>query len=139
MGRMLAQLSPRGAGILSKFGDNARNCTLVVLPGREVARYRQTPAVARPSWRPPLTCYNQKFPMADILPFRALRYDSQRISASQVVTQPYDKITPAMQERYYAASPYNLVRIILGRREPSDSASNNVYTRPAAYARQWRS
>ena len=77
--------------------------------------------------------------MADILPFRALRYDLQRVSASQAVTQPYDKITPAMQERYYAASPYNLVRIILGRREPSDSASNNVYTRAAAYARQWRS
>jgi uncharacterized protein (DUF1015 family) len=76
--------------------------------------------------------------MADILPFRALRYDLQRVSAAQVVTQPYDKITPAMQERYYAASPYNLVRIILGRRDPDD-VSNNVYTRAAAYARQWRS
>ena len=76
--------------------------------------------------------------MADIHPFRALRYDLQRVSASQVVTQPYDKITPAMQERYYAASPYNLVRIILGRREAEDNASNNVYTRAAAYGRQWR-
>jgi uncharacterized protein (DUF1015 family) len=76
--------------------------------------------------------------MADIQPFRALRYDLQRVSASQVVTQPYDKITPAMQEGYYAASPYNLVRIILGHREP-DSAGDNVYTRAAAYARQWRS
>jgi uncharacterized protein (DUF1015 family) len=77
--------------------------------------------------------------MADIIPFRALRYDLQRVSAAQVVTQPYDKITPAMQERYYAASPYNLVRIILGRREPSDGPGNNVYTRAADYARQWRS
>src|SRR6202023_3359206 len=77
--------------------------------------------------------------MADIHPLRALRYDLQRVSASQVVTQPYDKITPAMQERYYAASPYNLVRIILGRREPKDSPRNNVYTRAAAYGRQWRS
>jgi uncharacterized protein (DUF1015 family) len=76
--------------------------------------------------------------MADIHPFRALRYDLQRVSASQVVTQPYDKITPAMQERYYAASPYNLVRVILGRREAEGDASNNVYTRAAAYARQWR-
>ena len=76
--------------------------------------------------------------MADIHPFRALRYDLQRVSAQQVVTQPYDKITPAMQERYYAASPYNLVRIILGRHEPGDDASNNVYTRAAADARQWR-
>jgi uncharacterized protein (DUF1015 family) len=76
--------------------------------------------------------------MADIHPFRALRYDLQQVSAAQVVTQPYDKITPAMQERYYAASPYNLVRIILGRREPEDNAGNNVYTRAAAYARRWR-
>src|SRR5438477_10097605 len=76
--------------------------------------------------------------MAEIFPFRAWRY-SPRYPLSALVTQPYDKITPTMQERYYAASPYNLVRIILGRREPSDSASNNVYTRAAAYARQWRS
>ena len=41
--------------------------------------------------------------MADILPFRALRYDQDQVSVSQVVTQPYDKITPAMQEGYYAA------------------------------------
>jgi len=76
--------------------------------------------------------------MADIHPFRALRYDLQRVPASQVVTQPYDKITPAMQDRYYAASPYNLVRIILGRRDPGDTATNNVYTRAAAHARDWR-
>ena len=76
--------------------------------------------------------------MAYILPFRALRYDLQRVAASQVVTQPYDKITPAMQEHYYAASPYNLVRIILGRREADDNTTNNVYTRAAACAWQWR-
>src|SRR6202050_4830026 len=93
------------------------------------------------SWFPrrfPRSCYNRKFPMASIHPFRALRYQLQRVSASQVVTQPYDKITPAMQERYYAASPYNLVRIILGRREPGDDANSNVYPRAAAYGRQWR-
>ncbi|HKT88652.1 MAG TPA: DUF1015 domain-containing protein [Candidatus Sulfotelmatobacter sp.] len=76
--------------------------------------------------------------MADIRPFPALRYNLRRVTAAEVVTQPYDKITPAMQERYYAASPYNLVRIILGRREPSDNTVENVYTRAAAYARDWR-
>ena len=75
--------------------------------------------------------------MADIRPFPALRYNLQRVSAAQVVTQPYDKITPLMQERYYGASPYNLVRIILGHREP-DIPGDNVYTRAAAYAGQWR-
>jgi uncharacterized protein (DUF1015 family) len=76
--------------------------------------------------------------MADIHPFRALRYDSHQVALGQVVTQPYDKITPALQEKYYAASPNNLVRIILGRRETNDHAENNVYTRAANYFRDWR-
>jgi uncharacterized protein (DUF1015 family) len=76
--------------------------------------------------------------MADIRPFRALRYNFERVAASEVVTQPYDKITSGMQERYYAASPYNLVRIILGRREQGDNSARNVYTRAAAFGRKWR-
>jgi uncharacterized protein (DUF1015 family) len=76
--------------------------------------------------------------MADILPFRALRYNLEKVTASDVVTQPYDKITPAMQERYYAASPYNLVRIILGRREAGDNTTDNVYSRAADCGRKWR-
>jgi uncharacterized protein (DUF1015 family) len=76
--------------------------------------------------------------MADIQSFRAFRYNPGRVSASEAVTQPYDKITPALQDRYYAASPHNLVRIILGRREPNDNPANNVYTRAAANFRDWR-
>jgi uncharacterized protein (DUF1015 family) len=76
--------------------------------------------------------------MASIVPFRALRYDPKRVTPSDVVTQPYDKITPQSQERYYAASPYNLVRLILGKREPSDADQNNVYTRAAAFFGEWR-
>jgi uncharacterized protein (DUF1015 family) len=76
--------------------------------------------------------------MADIHPFRAFRYDPRQVSPAQVVTQPYDKITPALQDRYYAASPHNLVRIILGRREENDNPANNVYSRAAAYYRDWR-
>jgi uncharacterized protein (DUF1015 family) len=76
--------------------------------------------------------------MADIRPFRALRYNLERVSASQVVTQPYDKISAAMQERYYAASPYNLVRIILGRHEADDNTLKNVYTRAASFGQKWR-
>ncbi len=53
------------------------------------------------------------------------------------MTQPYDKISPAMRERYLALSPYNLVRVILGERTPSDSDSDNVYTRAAAYLDSW--
>jgi uncharacterized protein (DUF1015 family) len=76
--------------------------------------------------------------MADVHPFRAFRYDPQRVSPARVVTQPYDKITPVLQDRYYEASPYNLVRIILGRREESDNPANNVYSRAAANFGDWR-
>lgn len=54
-----------------------------------------------------------------------------------VVTQPYDKISPAMQSRYLSLSPYNLVRLILGERKPGDSDKNNVYTRAAGYLSDW--
>ncbi|MFZ0311342.1 MAG: DUF1015 domain-containing protein [Candidatus Korobacteraceae bacterium] len=76
--------------------------------------------------------------MADILPFRALRYDPAKVTAGEVMTQPYDKITPAMQDEYYAASPYNLVRIILGKSQPGDNDQENGYTRAAASLRQWQ-
>jgi len=77
--------------------------------------------------------------MAEIFPFRALRYAPARVELARVVTQPYDKITPAMQESYYNASPYNLVRIILGKSNPSDGEGDNVYTRAADYLNSWRS
>jgi uncharacterized protein (DUF1015 family) len=86
--------------------------------------------------------------MARIYPFRALRYDTSRVRMEDVVTQPYDKITTEMQQRYYEASPYNLVRIILGKHEPDDTEAeeflpageeaHNVYTRAAEWLREWR-
>ncbi len=77
--------------------------------------------------------------MADILPFRALRYNLAKVSAGDVLTQPYDKITPAMQEQYYKISPYNLVRVILGKSEAGDNDNQNVYSRAAASLKQWQS
>ncbi len=75
--------------------------------------------------------------MAEILPFQAIRYNLDRVAPSEVVTQPYDKISPAMQDRYYDANPYNLVRVILGRREAGDGPTRNVYTRAADFGKQW--
>ena len=54
-----------------------------------------------------------------------------------LATQPYDKISPAMQARYLAASPYNLVRVILGERKPEDTETENVYTRAARTMQEW--
>lgn len=75
--------------------------------------------------------------MAEIQAFRAFRFDPQRIALQKVLTQPYDKITPEMQERYYNADPYNLIAIEKGRVYPGDSRENSVYTRAAAKIREW--
>ena len=75
--------------------------------------------------------------MAEIQPFRAYRYDTNRVALKAVLTQPYDKITPAMQDAYYAASPYNLIPVEKGRAFPDDTPANNVYTRAAAKVDEW--
>jgi uncharacterized protein (DUF1015 family) len=77
--------------------------------------------------------------MADIRPFHALRYNSSKVSPAEVMTQPYDKITPAMQDKYYQASPYNLVQVILGKSQPADNDQQNVYTRAATLLKDWQS
>ena len=77
--------------------------------------------------------------MARIYPFRAWRYNPASVRLDDVVTQPYDKISPAMQQGYYQRSPYNLVRIILGLPELFDAERNeSVYTRAARDFRAWR-
>src|ERR1035441_10156951 len=75
--------------------------------------------------------------MANIFPFQPYRYTAKAGRLQNLVTQPYDKISPEMRQRYLQASPYNLVRIILGERRESDSESDNVYTRAAHYLQDW--
>ena len=75
--------------------------------------------------------------MATIKPFEPYRYTAKVGDPSHLLTQPYDKINPAMRDRYLAASPYNLVRVILGERRDSDNDSDNVYTRAAYYLDEW--
>jgi uncharacterized protein (DUF1015 family) len=77
--------------------------------------------------------------LTPIYPFQPLRYTARAGSLENLVTQPYDKISPAMQSRYLSLSPYNLVRLILGERSPSDNNTNNVYTRAARSLTEWQS
>jgi uncharacterized protein (DUF1015 family) len=77
--------------------------------------------------------------MARIFPFRAWRYNPSVVRLEDAVTQPYDKISPAMQQAYYQRSPYNLVRIILGLPELFDAErGESVYSRAARDLNAWR-
>src|SRR5437867_13429586 len=75
--------------------------------------------------------------MAKIFPFTPYRYSEIAGPLVSLVTQPYDKITPAMRKIYLAQSPYNLVRVILGEPSDTDTEANNVYTRAAQHLREW--
>ena len=66
--------------------------------------------------------------MAEIYPFRALRYNEAKVALEDVITQPYDKISPEMLARYRARSPYNLARII----------KNPDYAGAARCLEEWR-
>jgi uncharacterized protein (DUF1015 family) len=75
--------------------------------------------------------------MASVFPFQPYRYTRAAGNLADVVTQPYDKITPEMQARYLERSPYNLVRVLLGPRFSTDDYVENVYTRASAYLDSW--
>ena len=75
--------------------------------------------------------------MAQVHPFQAFRYNPHRVSFEKVLTQPYDKISPDMQDRYYSADPHNLIAVEKGRAFANDSPRNNVYTRAASALDGW--
>ena len=75
--------------------------------------------------------------MANVFPFPAFRYTAKAGPIHNLVTQPYDKIPPDLQQKYYDASPNNFVRLTKGREKPGDNDANNVYTRSADDLEAW--
>ncbi len=76
--------------------------------------------------------------MAQIIPFRALHYNSGLVGdLANVVTQPYDKISPEMQARYYGLSPYNLARIIRRKGGGGRAGADADYQGAAQDFRDW--
>jgi uncharacterized protein (DUF1015 family) len=77
--------------------------------------------------------------MPTIQAFRGLRYDLGHVgSLSDVVTPPYDVISPELQEALYQRHPANFIRLELNRPEPGDDEHSNRYTRAARFLKQWR-
>ncbi|MBN9118895.1 MAG: DUF1015 domain-containing protein [Planctomycetes bacterium] len=76
--------------------------------------------------------------MADIRAFRGFRYDLGHVGAlSDVVAPPYDVIDAQLQQKLYASSEHNAIRLELTRDEPADDEHNNKYTRAANTLREW--
>ena len=76
--------------------------------------------------------------MAEILPFRGVRYNQGLVGElASVICPPYDIIAPQLQQELYHRSAYNFVRLEFGRESPQDTAADNRYTRSAATLEQW--
>ncbi len=69
--------------------------------------------------------------MADVRPFPAIHYNPAKVvELSDVITQPYDKVTPKMREGYLARHSYNFIRLIL-------PGGDDPYTVSARTCTEW--
>lgn len=78
--------------------------------------------------------------MPEIQAFRGIRYNLGHVgSLSDVVSPPYDVITPELQDALYRKHPCNVVRLELNRPEPADDEANNAYIRAGRFFKTWLS
>jgi uncharacterized protein (DUF1015 family) len=70
--------------------------------------------------------------MADIKPFRAIRYSEENIT--NFICSPYDVISPSEKERLQKLSQFNIVNIEL----PDQTNKNNKYRNAAELLHLWQ-
>jgi len=76
--------------------------------------------------------------MVEVSPFKGIIYNKEKIGKIDDVTSPpYDIISSDMQAELYEKSPYNLVRLILGKQNSDDTKQNNRYTRAKEQFDSW--
>lgn len=76
--------------------------------------------------------------MADVMPFRGLRYNEGAIGdISLVVAPPYDVIGDSARDSYYNKHPYNVIRLILNRPKKSDTSAEQPYVRAGDFLERW--
>jgi uncharacterized protein (DUF1015 family) len=75
--------------------------------------------------------------MPKIRSFKGIRYDPKAVDLNSTLCPPYDVITTQQVDEYYNKSPYNAVRLVLGKQYPKDTKDDNRYTRARDFYKQW--
>ena len=75
--------------------------------------------------------------MPQIEPFKGILYNFKKINIANIVAPPYDIISPHMQDDLYRIDEHNIIRLILGKEEPKDSARVNKYKRAVQFFKRW--
>jgi uncharacterized protein (DUF1015 family) len=74
--------------------------------------------------------------VAEILPFRALRYDASRVDLERVLAPVYDVVTPEDRVRFYEKDPHNAIRLELTRSVAEEASTD--YAEVAQTLAAWR-
>ncbi|MFC1485348.1 DUF1015 domain-containing protein [bacterium] len=75
--------------------------------------------------------------MAEIKPFRGIRFNQNKIKIKEVVAPPYDVISSEEQDNLYKKNEANIIRLILGKECQNDTKINNKYTRASSFFTNW--
>jgi len=76
--------------------------------------------------------------MVEVAPFPGVMYNTKKITdPDKVMSPPYDIISDKMQKELYQKSPYNFVRLILGKQSSTDTEIDNRYTRAQMLWKKW--
>ena len=77
--------------------------------------------------------------MANVIPFKGLRYNTELVgNLNDVTAPPYDIISPEQQDALYEKSEYNIVRVDYGKTCETDDEKNNKYTRAGEMFNSWK-
>lgn len=74
--------------------------------------------------------------MTDVRPFRAIRYDAERVDLSQVIVPPYDVIAADERAAFFDRDPHNAIRFELTRDVADEAAADYGWIRETLDA--WR-
>jgi uncharacterized protein (DUF1015 family) len=77
--------------------------------------------------------------MSLVSPFVGLMFDGSVVGSHDLVTTPpYDVISDDERRHYLDASPYNVIRLVLGRDDAGAGGTVNKYRRAASDLETWR-
>ena len=76
--------------------------------------------------------------MAHIIPFRGMRFNTEKVGdLKQVTTPPYDIISLEEQDGFYQKHLNSVIRLEFGKEYADDTPQNNRYTRAAKDLEAW--
>ncbi len=84
-----------------------------------------------------MTEQTEECDMAEVIPFRGVRYNTDFVNPNETTSPPYDVISPAERAQLHKRHPKNMVRLILGMEKPEDDESSNRFTRASQFFHDW--